>query len=203
MVMCYGHTPQGNAFPALLPTPPHLSTNLNLLLEFGSDASHQRLICQWLGSIVERPLVTSVMGYEKVGFTKFNSEGPILLWPLLVSLCSHEMSSSAFPQAPSPWCASPSAQSRRTKNTRLKLWAKINFSSSKSFLTRACRSDRVSLTHLLLSLAYHFIHPAGMMVLVGNCIFSSQPQYWRQLFTQCILCVATTERIPNILLSAT
>lgn len=55
MVTCYGHTPQGNIFPALLPTPPHLSTNLNLSLEFVSEASHQRLICQWLGSIVERP----------------------------------------------------------------------------------------------------------------------------------------------------
>lgn len=118
-------------------------------------------------------VVTSVMGCEKVGFTKFNSEGPTLLWPLLVSLCSHEMSSSAFPQAPSPWCSSPSAQSRRTKNARLKPQAKINFSSSRSFLTRVCHRDRASLTHLLLSLAYfHFIHPAGMMVLVGNCIFS-------------------------------
>lgn len=64
-------------------------------------------------------VVASVMGYEKVGFTRYNFEGPISHWPLLLSLFlgSHEMNTSALSHAPVRMLTT---QSGRTKNTRSK-----------------------------------------------------------------------------------
>lgn len=74
------------------------------------------------------------------------SEGYTLLCPFLSLFhCSHEMNSSALPTCSLLWRSSPYAQSSRTKNTRLKPQAKINFFCFKSFLTRLCHTD--SLTH--------------------------------------------------------
>lgn len=93
-----------------------------------------------------------IMGYEKVGLTKYNSKG-LSCSGLHFSVCFCVPMRWTALLCPLPRCSWPYSQSSRTKNARVKLWAKITLSSFKSLLT-----ELVTVTESHSHICYYPLH---------------------------------------------